>query len=245
MPAVQDANQLRTYGRRKGHRLSPRKQRLVDEVLPQLRVDISAPPPEPLTGLFPRKMESLALEIGFGAGEHMAAQAAAHPDRGFIGCEVYINGIAALLSRIDDAGLDNIRIHDGDARDLLPWLPPGVLDQVFILFPDPWPKKRHHKRRLISQETLAQLARAMRPGAQMRLASDIPDYIRAALIAIGKSGAFDWTARSASDWRMRPAGWTETRYERKALREGRRCCYLTFHRNESAPDPKPGQPRTA
>ena len=230
MPATQDANQLRTYGRRKGHRLSPRKQRLVDELLPRLRIGIAAPPPESLAGMFPRMTETIALEIGFGAGEHLGAQAAAHPNRGFIGCEVYVNGVAALLARIDDGGLDNIRIHDGDARELLEWLPPGVLDQVFILFPDPWPKKRHHKRRLISHATLSQLARTMRPGAEMRIASDIPDYVRAALVVIAKTGAFEWTARSAADWRMRPAGWIGTRYERKALREGRRCCYLTFTR---------------
>ncbi len=230
MPRPHDSTTLRTFGRRKGHRLSPRKQALVDTMLPRLRIDWGVPASAPFSGLFPRPVKAVALEIGFGAGEHLACQAAAHADWGFLGCEVYLNGVAALLARIEEAGLDNIRIYDEDVRDLLEWLPAASLDRVFVLFPDPWPKKRHHKRRLISEQTLFQLARAMRRGAELRVASDIPDYIRTSLLAARAGGAFDWRARSPRDWRARPSGWPETRYERKALRDGRSCCYLTFVR---------------
>lgn len=230
MPRPHDPNTLRTYGRRKGHRLSNRKQALVYDMLPRLRIDTAAPAPVPLSRLFPRPVTAIALEIGFGAGEHLAWHAAAHTDWGFIGSEVYLNGVAALLARVEEAGLDNIRIHDEDARDLLEWFPAGSLDRVFVLFPDPWPKKRHHKRRLISEETLDRLARAMRRGGELRVASDIPDYIRTSLVAARADGAFEWRASGPGDWRTRPAGWPGTRYERKARREGRSCCYLTFVR---------------
>lgn len=230
MPRSHDPTTLRTYGRRKGHGLSGRKQALVDDLLPRLRLDVSVEAPVPLSPLFSGSIKAVALEIGFGAGEHLAWQAANRADWGFIGCEVYINGTAALLTRVDEAGLDNIRIYDGDARDLLAWLPAASLDRVFVLFPDPWPKKRHHKRRLISVETLDGLARAMRPGAELRIASDIPDYIRTSLLAARAGHTFEWLAGNPGDWRNRPADWPETRYERKALLEGRPCNYLTFAR---------------
>lgn len=230
MPRSHDRMTLRTYGRRKGHGLSDRRQALVDNLLPRLRLDTAVAAPASLSALFPCRVSAVALEIGFGAGEHIAWQAANHADWGFIGCEVYLNGTAALLGRIDEAGLDNIRIHDEDARDLLAWLPKASLDRVFVLFPDPWPKKRHHKRRLISAETLDGLARAMRQGAELRVASDIPDYIRTSLLAARAANAFAWQAKSPRDWRNRPPGWPETRYEQKATREGRPCSYLTFVR---------------
>jgi tRNA (guanine-N7-)-methyltransferase len=221
---------LRTYGRRKGPRLSARKQTLLDGLLPRLRLDLDAPPPIPLTGLFDPPVESVALEIGFGAGEHLVQQASAYPACGFIGCEVYVNGVAALLGQIEEAGLRNIRVHDGDARPVLDWLPEAALSRVFVLFPDPWPKKRHYKRRLISPETLARLARVMRRGAELRIASDIPDYVRTALAAARESGDFEWRAERPSDWRVRPDDWPQTRYERKALAAGRTCSYLSFIR---------------
>lgn len=230
MPRSHDPTTLRTYGRRKGHGLSGRKQALVDNLLPRLRLDTSVEVSVPLSLLFSGVIRAVALEIGFGAGEHLAWQAANHADWGFIGCEVYINGTAALLARIEEAGLDNVRIYDEDARDLLAWLPAASLDRVFVLFPDPWPKKRHHKRRLISAETLDGLARTMRRGAELRIASDIPDYIRTSLLAARAGYAFEWLASSPRDWRKRPAGWPETRYERKARLEGRPCSYLTFVR---------------
>lgn len=225
-----DKPPLRTYGRRKGHRLSARKQGLVDTLLPRLRIAHEKPAPSSLTDLFDPPASGLTLEIGFGAGEHLAAMAKDDPAAGFIGCDVFLNGVAALLSHIDDAELANVRIYDGDARTLLDWLPDGSLDQVFILFPDPWPKQRHHKRRLIAPDTLANLARVMKSGAALEIASDIPSYIRTSLLAMYISGAFEWQAEGSEDWRQRPAGRLETRYERKARREGRNCCYLSFRR---------------
>ncbi|RMF09350.1 MAG: tRNA (guanosine(46)-N7)-methyltransferase TrmB [Alphaproteobacteria bacterium] len=225
--------QQRTFGRRKGHRLSPRKQALLDHLLPRLRIDLTRPAPEPLGALFEGACAPdapVALEIGFGAGEHLLWQAQAQPDWGFIGCEVYVNGVTALLSGIEAAGVNNIRIHDEDARALLGWLPDACLERVFILFPDPWPKKRHAKRRLVNEALLGELARVMRPGAELRIASDIGDYVRTTLLALQKVPAFEWLAAAASDWRQRPADWPQTRYERKALREGRKPVYLRLRR---------------
>ena len=221
---------LRSYGRRKGHKLSPRQQRLMDELLPELRLDLTAPCPEPVAGCFPGAPARIWLEIGFGAGEHLLWQAQAHPDMGVIGCEPFINGVAKLLGHVQRLALANVRIHDGDARDLLAWLPDAALDRVFLLFPDPWPKKRHHKRRLVSPETLAALARVMAPGSELRFASDIADYVGAALLAAQRTPEFAWTGERPRDWRERPADWPETRYERKALGEGRTPYYLTFMR---------------
>ena len=221
---------IRTYGRRKGHTLSPRKQRLVDELLPGLRLDLSAPAPAPLTNLFPVPVTGIWLEIGFGGGEHLAWQGEANPDTGFIGCEPFINGVAKLLTEIDERNLANIRIWDDDARDVFDWLSDASLDGVFVLFPDPWPKTRHHKRRLISTATLATLARLMKPGAELRIASDIGDYVRASLEALLASDAFEWQAERPGDWRVRPADWPPTRYEKKALREGRKGHFLIFRK---------------
>ncbi len=218
------------HGRRKGHRLSARRQRLLGELLPRLRLDLDAPAPEPLSGLFPRPVGDVWLEIGFGGGEHLAWQAAHHGDVGFIGCEPFINGVARLLGEVEAQGLDNVRVHDGDARDVLDWLPEASIGRVFILFPDPWPKKRHHKRRLIAPPVLDQLARVMRPGARLRLATDIGDYARASLTALTRHPAFAWCVSEARDWRERGPDWPETRYEAKARAAGRRCYYFTFRR---------------
>lgn len=220
----------RIHGRRKGHRLSARKRRLLEQALPPLRPDLTRPPPRPLGALFDPPADDVWLEIGFGAGEHLAWQARARPDNGFIGCEPYVNGVAALLGEIEQRGLANIRIHDGDARDVLDWLDGASIGRVFLLFPDPWPKTRHHKRRLVSPGTLASLARIMRPGADLRVATDIGDYARGTLQAVRGSEAFAWQADSPADWRARPDDWPATRYEQKALKEGRRACYLVFRR---------------
>lgn len=230
MALPDDKITIRTYGRRKGHSLSPRKLRLVDELLPGLRLGLSAPAPTELTHLFPGPVSQLWLEIGFGGGEHLAWQAEANPDKGFIGCEPFINGVAKLLSEIDNHTLTNIRIWDGDAREVLDWLSDASLDRVFVLFPDPWPKARHHKRRIISGQTLETLARVMKPRAELRIASDIGDYVRASLEAAFSGNAFEWQAESPGDWRSRPADWPATRYEKKALREGRVAHYLIFKR---------------
>ncbi len=221
---------IRTYGRRKGHSLSPRKLRLLDTLVPGLRLDLSAPAPAPLASIFPSPASQVWLEIGFGGGEHVAAQAESNPDIGVIGCEPFINGVAKLLGEIDARNLTNIRIWDDDARDVLDWLEDGSVERVFVLFPDPWPKKRHQKRRLISTATLAALGRVMKPGAELRIASDIGDYVRASLEAVFAGDGFEWQAERPGDWLARPADWPSTRYEKKALREGRKGHYLIFRR---------------
>jgi tRNA (guanine-N7-)-methyltransferase len=221
---------LRSYGRRKGHRLSPYKSRLMAERLPVLRLDLARPAPQPLTALFPATVGEVWLEIGFGAGEHLIWQAERHPQTGLIGCEPFLNGVASLLSRADQGDLANFRLHDGDARAVLAWLPAGSISRVFLLFPDPWPKMRHRKRRLLEPETAVQLARVLRPGGEFRFASDFGDYLAQALLVLQRSGAFEWLAEGAQAWRQRGEDWPETRYERKALNDGRKCAYLRFRR---------------
>jgi tRNA (guanine-N7-)-methyltransferase len=220
---------LRTYGRRKSKPLSARKERLVETLLPKLRLRLDRPTPLDLRALFP-PVKEIWLEIGFGSGEHLLRQAAHRKDIGFIGCEPFINGVATLLGAIEDRGLDTIRIHDGDARDVLAWLPDGALTRIFLLFPDPWPKKRQQKRRLVTPETIAAFARVLASSGELRFASDDSDYAAHALFTVGRSGAFDWLAERAADWRQRPADWPETRYERKAMAEGRKPVYLRWRR---------------
>jgi tRNA (guanine-N7-)-methyltransferase len=218
------------HGRRVGHRLRARQQRLVDELLPCLRIDIGDGGAVEPRSLFGPEARCVWLEIGFGGGEHLAWQAAANPDVGIIGCEPFVNGVAKLLTEIEDRNLANVRIHDGDARDLLDLLAPASLDRVFLLYPDPWPKARHRKRRLITARAVERLARVMTDGAELRIASDIPDYVRWTLVHILSDGRFDWTARRPADWRHRPSDWPPTRYERKALDSDRVPAYLTFIR---------------
>ncbi len=170
------------------------------------------------------------LEIGFGGGRHLAAQAAAHPDIAMIGCEPFVNGVAALLSLIDAQGQKNIRIFDDDARHLLDALPAAAIDRVFVLFPDPWPKRRHHKRRFMAPGNLDSLARVMKDGAELRFASDHMEYVRWTLDQVTRHPGFQWPARSARDWRHPPPDWFETRYEAKAREQGLRCVYLRFQR---------------
>lgn len=170
------------------------------------------------------------LEIGFGSGEHLVHQAVTHPDVGLIGCEPYINGVATLLGKIRRAGCENIRVHAGDARDLFDVLPERSISRAFLLYPDPWPKKRHHRRRFVTPEHLEPLARVMKPGAILRVATDIPDYVRQTLEEVPKQG-FTWLAERPTDWREPWEDWLSTRYEQKAVREGRVPHYLTFRRD--------------
>lgn len=221
---------LRSYGRRKARPLSGRKERLLKELLPRLRLPLHAPAPMPLARLFPQPVAQVWLEIGFGSGEHLLWQAERHRDVGFIGCEPFINGVASLLGEVERSGVETVLIHDGDARDVLAWLPAHSIGRVFILFPDPWPKKRHAKRRLLSSGTVEQLARVLAPGSELRFGTDHGDYAGEALRALLAGGQFAWTAEGPKDWRIRPADWPETRYERKALREGRKPAYLSFRR---------------
>ena len=170
------------------------------------------------------------LEIGFGGGEHLVHQAAQNPDVGIIGAEPYINGVAMLLGKIRRAGVDNLAVHPGDARDLMDVLPDASISRAFLLYPDPWPKARHHRRRFVTPEHLLPLARVMQRGAILRVATDIPDYVRQTLEEVPRAG-FEWLAARPADWREPWADWLSTRYEQKALREGRVPHYLTFRRN--------------
>jgi tRNA (guanine-N7-)-methyltransferase len=227
---MSETTRLRSYGRRKARPLSGRKDRLLDELLPTLRVPLAEPAASPLASLFGQPLAEIWLEIGFGSGEHLVWQAEHHQSVGFIGCEPFINGVASLLGKIESAGLSTIRIHDGDARDVLAWLPARSIARIFVLFPDPWPKKRHQKRRLVSRDSVVQLARVLAPGGELRFATDTGDYAEEAVFTILASGAFAWTAECAKDWRLRPFDWPETRYERKALSAGAKPSYLSFRR---------------
>lgn len=171
-----------------------------------------------------------ALEVGFGGGEHLAAQARLHPQTGFIGCEPFENGVAKLLTQIRLQGLSNVRVHPDDARDILARLPDASLDVMFVLFPDPWPKFRHHKRRFIQSQSLDVIARVLKPGGELRVATDHPDYAQWALMHLIRDDRFEWAAQRAADWRVRPDGWVVTRYEQKAIAAGRSCVYLRFFR---------------
>ena len=221
------------YGRAKGKPLSARQQRLMETVLPRLRVPLEDArfDPAALFGGSPEDMpRDVELEVGFGGGEHLLARAAACPEVGFIGCEPFVNGVAKAVAGIEEGGLSTIRLHHGDARDVLERLDDASLEAVHVLYPDPWPKARHHKRRFIGPDTLAVLARVVRPGGLLRVASDIPGYIRWTLIEVARDGRFAWTAERPADWRLPPPGWPGTRYEAKAIRAGRIPCYLDFRR---------------
>jgi tRNA (guanine-N7-)-methyltransferase len=224
------------YGRRKGHRLRPGRQRLLAELLPTLQVHLPASGRLDPASLFAQRPREFWLEIGFGGGEHLAYQAAAHPDVGLIGCEPFIGGVARLLSLIEAQRLANIRLFADDARLLMQALPDACLERVFILFPDPWPKTRHHKRRIVNPVTAAEFVRLLRPGGEMRLASDDMGYVRAMLLALRARPELQWLARRPADWRDRPADWPMTRYESKAVAAGRACAYLRFLRTGRSPE---------
>jgi tRNA (guanine-N7-)-methyltransferase len=221
---------LRSYGRRKSKPLSARKERLFQGLLPALRLDLREPPPKDLRELFPLPVREVWLEIGFGSGEHLLWQAEQHKDIGLIGCEPFINGVGSLLGAIEDRGIETIRVHDADARDVLAWLPAGSIGRLFLLFPDPWPKKRQQKRRLVTPATVAAFARVLAPGSELRFASDDSEYAALTLFTVNRSGTFTWLAERATDWRERPSDWPATRYERKASSEGRKSIYLRFKR---------------
>jgi tRNA (guanine-N7-)-methyltransferase len=200
------------------------------QLLPRLRVPI------PETGfldpfdLFQPRPRDVWLEVGFGGGEHLAAQAESHPDVGLLGCEPFVDGVARLLGHVDERGLENVRILDDDARLLLTALPDACLSRVFVLFADPWPKKRHHKRRFIGPGNLDALARVLADGGELRFASDHDGYVRWALRHLTGDRRFRWIVGGPADWRRRPDGWVETRYEAKALARGETCTYLVFRR---------------
>ena len=221
------------YGRRKGKHLKASQEGYLDQDLAALSpglVDWDVNPdrtPLDLQGLFGGK--PIWLEIGFGGGEHMVHQAAQNPAVGIIGCEPYINGVAMLLGKIRKAKVDNLAVYPGDVRDMFDVLPEASIDRAFLLYPDPWPKSRHHRRRFVTPEHLAPLVRVLKPGAIFRVATDIPDYVRQTLEQVPGHG-FEWLAEGPDDWRVAWDDWISTRYEKKALREGRVPHYLTFRK---------------
>jgi tRNA (guanine-N7-)-methyltransferase len=199
-------------------------------LLPSVGFTVEPDTPLDPRSLFAPRPEALWLEIGFGGGEHLAAQAAAHPAIGFLGVEPFVNGVAKLLRAVEASSLRNVRVLKDDARVLLEALPDGCLERAFILFPDPWPKLRHHKRRIVNPGTLADLARVVRSGGELRLATDDRDYAQWMLAAALGEERFRWTAERASDWRDPPPGWFPTRYEAKARAAGRPPMFLNFRR---------------
>ncbi len=207
---------LRTYGRIKGRTLRAGRATLVEQSLAGLSLDLGKP--LDLGG------REVWVELGFGGGEHLAGQAQMHPDVRILGAEPFVNGVASLVRHVADRGLSNVRVHAGDGREMLAALPEGSVSRVFVLFPDPWPKTRHHKRRLINAQTIAELARVMKPGATLRFATDWADYLGWTLERFAASPAFGWTAERADDWRTPPADHVTTRYESKGLGD----CAPTF-----------------
>jgi len=223
----------RVYGRRRGRPLRQDRRRIAESLLPQLAITLPEHDTLDPQALFSATPAAIWLEIGFGGGEHLYEQAERQPEIGFIGVEVFESGIARLVGEVARRGLGNVRIFADDARLLLDRLKPGSIGRVFILFPDPWPKRRHHKRRLVARATLDRLAAIMQPGAELRLATDDPGYLVWMLEHVTAHPAFTWLARSAADWRERPADWPATRYEEKARAAGRRPAFLRFVRRAS------------
>jgi tRNA (guanine-N7-)-methyltransferase len=218
------------FGRRKGHPLRPRQVALFDTLLPRIALDLSKPAPADLRGLLDKPLDDVRLEIGFGGAEHLIAQAQAHPRSGFIGSDAFVNATAKALAAIDGNALGNIRLHFGDASALINWLPAGALARIDLLYPDPWPKRRHWKRRFIQDDSLKRLARILTIGGELRFATDIADYAAYALARALRSLDFVWTAERADDWRKAWPDYSGTRYEAKAKREGRAPAYFIFRR---------------
>ncbi len=213
-----ETRQRTLYGRRRGKKLRAGQESLLDSLLPKLLIAV---PPEPqkidLDSLFGASRKEIWLEVGFGAGEHLVWQAEHHPDVGLLGCEPFINGVAKCLAHIERTGVSNIRLFTDDARLVMAALPDRSLSRAFILFPDPWPKTRHHKRRFVERTNLDVLARLMKPGAELRLATDDPSYLPWMVEHACGHPAFEWLADRPPDWRGRPDDWPPTRYEQKML----------------------------
>lgn len=217
----------RLYGRSSGHKLRKSQQELVDALLPA----ISVPPEGPVDSvtLFGEE-RPLHFEIGFGSGEHLAYRADLLPDHGFIGCEPFLNGVATALTHIRDQRLANVRLWNNDALDVLRRIPDGALTMVYLLHPDPWPKARHAKRRMINDGPLDLIAAKLKPGGEFRLGTDDPTYCRWSMTVMNRRRDFEWLAEEPSDFLVRPGGWPETRYEAKARRQGREVWYFRYRR---------------
>ncbi|APG89755.1 tRNA (guanine(46)-N(7))-methyltransferase TrmB [Sinorhizobium americanum] len=218
------------FGRRKGKPLRDRQAAQFETLLPLLRLDLKQPAPNDLSALFPAAVQRIRLEIGFGGGEHLIHRAAEDPSTGFLGVEPFVNSMAKLLRQIEAREIDNVRLHDDDATQVLDWLPQASVDQIDLLYPDPWPKRKHWKRRFVSKVNLDRFARVLKPGGLFCFASDIDSYVNWTLIHCRDHAAFEWTAERSADWLTPFAGWPSTRYEAKARREGRSSAYLTFRR---------------
>lgn len=219
------------FGRRKGKALRPYQAGLMATLLPEIRVDIAHGLGDP-AALFPHRPDDLRLEIGFGGGEHLIAEALAFPEIGFIGCEPYVNGMAKILTQIEAHNIGNIRLFAGDAAELLAWVPAHSLLRIDLIHPDPWPKRRHWKRRFVQDATVVAMAGILKPGGEFRFVSDIDDYCAWTLAHLMRSPDFVWTAERACDWHHPWAGYTMTRYGRKAEREGRKAAYLRFRKTD-------------
>ena len=213
-PDHPDRNRRKLYGRRKGPKLSARQAGLRLSLLGELAYD---PAKEPL-GQFPNTVQELWLEVGFGAGEHLVWQARQHPTVGLIGAEPYEMGMAKILTKLEETSLNNVRLFEGDGRDIIEGLPDQSLGRFFLLFPDPWPKTRHHKRRFLQMDMLDELARVLKPGGELRFATDDKSYLPFALERLMAHPAFDWLAQGPADWKSRPPDWPPTRYETKAIK---------------------------
>lgn len=218
------------FGRRKGHPLRRHQSALFETLLPLVALDTDRPAPTDLRSLFKPGVEELRVEIGFGGGEHLIAQARAHPDIGFIGSDGFVNAIGKALAAVERDALANVRLHHGDAAHLLEWLPAGTIARIDLLYPDPWPKRRHWKRRFVQDETLAHFARVLRHGGELRFATDIADYADWTLTRVLRSPDLIWTAKTADDWRNPWPGFVRTRYESKAIHAGRKPAYFIFRR---------------
>jgi tRNA (guanine-N7-)-methyltransferase len=222
----------RLHGRAKGKALRPAQSRRLADILPRIQIDLERLEAGP-AALFPTAPKRMVLEIGFGGGEHLAAMAKSEPESGFLGVEPFLNGIAKLLGQVEAENLENLRLLRGDGREVLARLPDFSLDAVYLLYPDPWPKRRQRKRRIIDPVFVADLARVIRPGGEFRFASDIDDYVGWTLARVLPNRDFRWLAREDTDWRVPWAGWHRTRYEAKAIRDGRVPSYLRFLKRDA------------
>lgn len=225
-----DDSERAFFGRRKGHKLRQHQAGLIEQLLPHLALDIDAESPADARGMFDPAAGEVRLEIGFGGGEHLAEEAKNFPATGFIGCEPYVNGMAKILAQIEAANIGNIRLFAGDAAELLAWLPKDSLSRIDLIHPDPWPKRRHWKRRFVQDRTIAAMARVLKPNGEFRFVCDIDDYCAWTLSHLARSQDFVWLAERADDFRRPWPGYTMTRYGRKAAREGRKAAYLRFRR---------------